>query len=316
MNFLTMDYFIAVARERSITRAAQQLHITQQTLSAHIATLERELGAPLLIRRTPLQLTYAGEVFLRYALQFQAGYTSLQREFCDIVEHQRGKLQVGVSYTRGHLLMPQIIDAFQQQYPHIEILLREANNERLTRWAQEGEVDLAIANFPAAVPGLELADFYDREVVLLVPSALLDRFFGPGRSGVEEQLRSGDLSPLNGFPLILGRPDDINGQVSSRLIKEQDLHPDVKAQTENVETLLALCIQGLGAGFCPEDLMPRRELWEQEVKLFHLGPAAQFSVRFGYLRRPYQWSILSAFIQVARGCLGEDAKKYGTGRPF
>lgn len=59
MNFLSMDYFIMVAKERSFTKAAQRLGITQQTLSAHIANLEREIGCGLFIRHVPLELTYA-----------------------------------------------------------------------------------------------------------------------------------------------------------------------------------------------------------------------------------------------------------------
>ena len=70
--------------ERSFSRAAERLHITQQTLSAHIAKLEGELGAKLLVRSIPLELTYAGEVFLEYALDFQRRASSLEREFQDI----------------------------------------------------------------------------------------------------------------------------------------------------------------------------------------------------------------------------------------
>lgn len=54
MNFLTMEYFRAVAAKRNITKAAEELHITQQTLSAHIASLEKELACQLIIRSNPL----------------------------------------------------------------------------------------------------------------------------------------------------------------------------------------------------------------------------------------------------------------------
>ena len=70
MNFSSMKYFTVLARERNFTRAAEQLHITQQSLSSHIAGLEKEFGCKLIIRHVPLELTYAGEVFLRYAKDF------------------------------------------------------------------------------------------------------------------------------------------------------------------------------------------------------------------------------------------------------
>ena len=72
MNLVTMDYFVALAEEKSFTRAAERLHVTQQTLSAHIAQTERELGSRLVNRKVPLTLTFAGERFLEYARSFQA----------------------------------------------------------------------------------------------------------------------------------------------------------------------------------------------------------------------------------------------------
>ena len=63
MNFLSMDYFLMTAEKRSFTKAADALHITQQTLSTHIANLEQELDCKLFVRHVPLELTYAGEIF-------------------------------------------------------------------------------------------------------------------------------------------------------------------------------------------------------------------------------------------------------------
>ena len=84
MNFSSMEYFKVLAEERNFTRAAERLHITQQSLSSHIAGMEKELGSQLLVRRVPLTLTYAGEVMLRYATDFQKFHNDMQREFCDI----------------------------------------------------------------------------------------------------------------------------------------------------------------------------------------------------------------------------------------
>ena len=123
MNFSSMDYFIMTARERSFSRAAERLHITQQTLSAHIAKLEQELGTKLLVRNIPLELTYAGEVFLEYAMDFQRRASSLEREFQDITKNQRGLLRIGINYTRGDIIIPPLLLRFQQEYPNIAVRL-------------------------------------------------------------------------------------------------------------------------------------------------------------------------------------------------
>jgi len=106
MNFSSMDYFVVLAQERNFTRAAQRLHITQQSLSSHIAGMEKELGSQLLVRRVPLELTYAGEVMLRYATGFQKFRSDMQREFCDISQKQKGILHVGAASTRGQMILP------------------------------------------------------------------------------------------------------------------------------------------------------------------------------------------------------------------
>lgn len=84
MNFSSMDYFVMTAQEGSFTRAAERLHITQQTLSAHIANLEREVGSRLFVRSLPLELTYAGQVFWEYAVEFRRKLQFLEREMGDI----------------------------------------------------------------------------------------------------------------------------------------------------------------------------------------------------------------------------------------
>ena len=125
MNFSSMEYFIAVAQERSFTKAAEQLHITQQSLSSHIAGMEKELDCQLLVRNVPLKLTYAGEVLLRYAKRFTSEWTMLQQEFSDISQNQKGILRVGISMTRGRTLLPDIILSFQEKFPNILVEMVE-----------------------------------------------------------------------------------------------------------------------------------------------------------------------------------------------
>ena len=196
MNFSSMDYFVMVARERSFSRAAERLHITQQTLSAHIAKLEGELGTKLLVRTIPLELTYAGEVFLEYALDFQRRASSLEREFQDITENQRGLFQVGVGYTRGDILMPPLLARFQKQYPRIDLRLVGGNNSDFFPLLENGELDVAIGIFSTGTPELEVIDFYREEIVLLVPKSVLQDLGLDQNPEIKEQIQQGNLSSL------------------------------------------------------------------------------------------------------------------------
>mgnify|MGYP002519394541 CR=1 FL=1 len=98
MNTPRFDYFIALARERSFTKAAKQLHITQQTLSNYVAQLEKEIGSTLFVRNIPLNLTYAGEIYLRYALAIQNQIENMQHELDDVSQKERGLLKIGIAF--------------------------------------------------------------------------------------------------------------------------------------------------------------------------------------------------------------------------
>ena len=301
MNFLSMDYFITVAQEKSFTKAAEHLHITQQTLSAHIANVEKELGCQLFLRNVPLKLTYAGEVFLRYATDFQQKYSLMQKEFQDITTNTKGKLRIGIGYTRGRTIMPLLIDEFQKDYPMLQIELIEDSNEMLQKYLLEREIDLAIASFPDSIPGIELYPFYNEEVALLISNSLLEKLYKENLDEVIEELNKGNLSVLHECPFVLGTPDGVTGRISRYFIRQAKFNPIVKAQSDNMETLLALCRRGVGACFCPRNLKRMTLSGKQisDLTVFPLSDEAKYQIRFGILKQSYQWKVVQEFMNTA-----------------
>lgn len=296
-----MDYFITVAREKSFTKAAEHLHITQQTLSAHIAGIEKELGTQLILRNVPLRLTYAGEVFLKYATDFQQKYSDMQKEFQDITKNTKGKLRIGIGYTRGRAIMPLLIDEFQKIYPLIQIELIEDSNEMLQKYLLDREIDLAIASFPDSLPGIELYPFYHEEVALLISNTLLEDLYGDRLDEIVTEINNGNLSVLKDCPFVLGTEDGVTGKISRFFMKRAKLDPVIKAQSDNMETLLALCRRGVGACFCPRNLK-RMTLSGKEIaglKVFPLSDDAKYQIRFGITKQNYQWKVVQEFMKTA-----------------
>lgn len=302
MNFSSMGYFVTLAQERNFTRAAQRLHLTQQSLSSHIASMEKELGCQLFIRHVPLELTYAGEVFLRYATSFQREYDAMEREFCDIAQNQRGVLRVGITETRGWMVLPDAIARFQQAYPNIRIELTEASNDDLRQKLLEGDVDLAIANFPTSMQGVELRDFYREEVVLVMERSAFQAYFGERAGEVARRIEEGDYAVLADCPFVMGVADDVGGRIGREVMKRAGIsQPTVKVLAGNMETLLALCLRGVGACFAPENLA-RASLSEEQMtrlRVFRLGEEARYQIRFGYVAKAYQWSLIEVFMDTA-----------------
>ena len=301
MNFHSLDYFLVLVREKNFTRAAEVLHITQQSLSSHIAGLEKELGCTLLVRRTPLELTYAGRKFLHYAESIGQTRQTMEREFCDISENQKGELRVGIGFTRGRAIMPRLIPAFQRQYPNVEIMLREFSNDAIQKALLSGGIDLAIAAYPKAPPSIELADYYTEHTVLCLVDSLLVQC-QIDLDVRRNEIAAGDLHSLRDCPFVLGSAADIGGHIGRELLRASGISPISKATSENVETLLALCVQGVGACFCPENLLQTALSPEQlaQLHILPLCPSASYPICFGYLRRSYPWSVLSEFIRIAR----------------
>ena len=99
INFLNMKYFLVVAEARSFSAAAKQLYISQQTLSAHIAQIEEEIGTQLFERTRPLTLTPAGERFHRGATEMLFLNAQMERELQDIVDPMRNSFRLGISHA-------------------------------------------------------------------------------------------------------------------------------------------------------------------------------------------------------------------------
>lgn len=303
MNFQTMEYFTAVVEKRSFTRAAESLHITQQTLSAHIANLEKELGCALLIRHIPLELTYAGEVFFRYAADFNQKYASMMHEFDDILENQQGKLRIGVAYTRGRGIMPGLIYHFQKSYPKVEIELVEGTNEEMHRNLADGKIDLAIANFPVQLPGIQIEAFYDEEMVIVVSEELLRSIYGEEMESVLKDLNENqNLSLLKSCPFLIDTDEQLDGRNGRMFLRRAGFQPIVKARSENSETLLELCVLGIGAYFVSRNRAEFVLTGEQlkGLRFISLGEDAWYTIHFAWLEQAYQWKMISRFVEMSK----------------
>lgn len=302
MNFLSIEYFTAVAADRSFSRAAKRLGITQQTLSANIAALERELGCALFVRRVPLELTYAGTVFARYAKRFRRDRDTLGQEMRDIAGDRAGVLRVGVAYTRSRAMMPPIIRDFRSARPKITVELSEGRNDQLQRRLLSGDLDLAIADFEGNPTGVELSDFYAERMVLVVARSLWMDLAAAGTPPDQAAIANGDLSSLEACPFLLGNPEDIDGRIAQTLFQRSGFSPTVAARSDNVLTLLELCGYGMGACLCPQQfltaLLGRDRL--RALRILPCGPGTAYTICFGVPAADYHWSAIDDFIACAR----------------
>lgn len=148
MELRQLRYFVGVAHEHSVTRAAARLHVAQPALSRQIHQLEAEVGVKLLARSSKgVELTPAGEAFLSEAeailRQSEQAVRSAQRH--ELV--QRGQLNVGYVWGLFHTLVPQWVACFRQQHPEVAINLFDLTATGLAEALQAGKLDLGFIGF-------------------------------------------------------------------------------------------------------------------------------------------------------------------------
>ena len=168
---------------------------------------------------------------------------------------------------------------------------------------RQGDLDLAIADFPDNLPDICVQAYYQEETMLFINRALFERVFGDESGLYEERFRSGDFSALRTCPLVLGTSEDVDGRIAAAVLKRAGIkQPVIRAVSHNVGMLLSLCTRGIGACFCPENLAAAM-LTEDEYRnmmVFSLGDGAGTCIRFGYQARSYQWSVIEAFMECAK----------------
>ena len=178
MNFLHLKYFLLVAEELNITRAAERLYISQQSLSNHISNMEKELDVKLFTRSPKLSLTYAGDLLVETATQILDLHSQYLAKVGDINRHYMGLLRLGISHTCGLALLPDILPKFQAEFPMVEFSLFEGNSTHLEDELAHGRVDLIICFQPIMMEGVEVVPLTEEELILVVPKIFTDQLFG------------------------------------------------------------------------------------------------------------------------------------------
>lgn len=302
MNFLSMKYFLTLAEEKNFTRAAEKLHITQQTLSAHIGGLEKEVGTKLFVRHVPLELTDSGAVFLRYARIFSRNELALKRELSDVSGQYKGILRIGIAPCRGRVQLPEVIASFRETYPHVSIRLHEMANEDIWNALKRDEIDVAMARVLGELPGIAHRPWMEEEIVLLVSKDLAKGLWGEeaGRIFMPEGQRKRGLSlRFADCPFFLNSEEDIAGALARKLFRDAGFSPWIAVESENMETLLDLCLMGKGAYFCPKNLVKALLTPENREKLYVLEfQDGKYGLSFGYLKNSHRWKIIEKWMDA------------------
>ena len=253
MNFQNMEYFLVLAEEGSVTRAAERLHMSQQALSGLLARLEKEVGSALFSRHAGLELTYAGKCFQRSAIQILDIQRQTAAAIEDANENRRGALRIGVSHTRGQSILPLLLPEFNRMYPLVELSILEGSTLALEEDLGKGLIDVLIGFAPFLLESAVYTPLMYEKMYLVAQKELLHQTFG---AKTEELCRmywkTLDLKLFSGLPFVLLKSGDRIRTIADRVFSENGMTPDVRLETQNVQTAFCLAAEGMGLTVCPE----------------------------------------------------------------
>jgi DNA-binding transcriptional LysR family regulator len=115
----------------------------------------------------------------------------------------------------------------------------------------------------------------------------------------EDGIYEFDPSILNDCPMMLGSRDDMSGILIRKYLKDNRLDPPIRARAENIETLIMLCVKGVGACLCPESLIRSTLTKEQIEELSIIAPDIHTPVKFATRKEGYQWTAIEEFKKLA-----------------
>jgi LysR family transcriptional regulator, transcriptional activator of nhaA len=245
LNFRHLYYFWVVAKEGSVTRAAERLDVAVQTISAQLALLEQSVGKALLAPQgRRLALTEAGRIALNYADQIFLLGEQMQDALAGDVDGTM-RLTVGISDSLPKLIASRLLDAALQLPQRVRLVCSEGNFESLLGDLSVHKLDVVLTDRPVP-PGTNLRVFShslgDSEVNLF---ALPD---------MAKQYRTKFPESLNGAPLLLPtRNNAIRGRID-HWFETHELRPDVVGEFDDNALLNTFGQRGLGLFPAPSAL--------------------------------------------------------------
>lgn len=289
MEFHQLRYFVAVAEEGNFTRAAEKMRIAQPSLSQQIAKLEKELGQVLFDRLSRrITLTQAGEQLLEHARKILAETEDARRKMADASTQIAGKLTVGVIPTIGPYCLPQIIRAFSDRYPEVELSLVEDYTERLLELLDRGELDLALISSAKPPSAVFLETVTSEPLMVLVPG--------------DHPLRNRKSVPWKAFEgepfLLLQDMHCLSGQVMEACHLEAS-KPRIVLRAGQLETIAMMVSAGLGVSVVPR-MMARQDHVDSRAYLPFSAPAPSRELCIATNINRYRTKAALAFSEITR----------------
>lgn len=308
--FSGMYYVYEVYKEKSFSKAAENLYISQPALSAMVKKVEGKVGMPLFDRTTtPIQLTDCGRKYIKTAEKIMG----LEDEFAYYVgnlhELRTGHLSVGGTYLFTSFIFPPIIARFRAAYPKVKVSLFEGHTPLLEQKLFAGDLDIIIDNYLLDENIYEKRVFMEEHLLLAVPSSYeSNRSAAKYQLSVEDVRRDVHLNPdFEGVPLekfkndpfiVLRSHNDTRERVEA-ICRRAGVKLDYTLKLNQLLTTYHLTEYGMGASFV-SDTVVKSLPPDSDILYYKLDyPEAVREVYLYYRKNKYLTRSMTEFMKMA-----------------
>ena len=264
--FKDKEYVYAVWKERSFSKAALSLYISQPSLSAKIKKIEDELGAVIFDRSTtPLRLTEFGQLYIDAIIEVKQIERRIENSINDINMLHAGELSVGASNVFAAYVLPPLIAKFKKKFPNVKIQLIEDNTASLERMLNGNEIDIVIDNNHYDRELFERKEYTKEKILLAVPNDLeickdakkfeLSESCIANKEYIDGNPPSVPLSLFKDIPFILLTPNNDTRTRGERMCKEAGFRPNIVLEVHQQATAYMIATTKMGATFVSDTLV-------------------------------------------------------------
>lgn len=298
MDTRLIEHILKIAEEKSITKAAEKLFLTQSALNQQLLHLEQELGTPLFKRsKTNWGPTRAGEIYLEGAREMLRVKQNTYSRISDLTHGHTGTIRVGMTPVRGPEMFIHVYPAFHREYPNLVVVPYELNVFQMQKLVTAGELDLGFMTlFESQRDDNEYEDLYEEEILIAVPESW--ELEGIEQTEAEHRPRL-PLQALKGRPIILLRKQTTMRPVLDKLFRARQLVPQILFDTANPATILEMVRAGISCGIVAEST----------TRGFQEG------IRYYSFEKPLRWNVAvcypkGAFLNQAEKLFVAQAREY------
>ena len=246
MLYRQLECFLAVARLANVSRAAEEMFLTQPTLTARLKALEEEVGDQLFVRTSRgMRLTEAGKEFVPYAERCVGSFEEGRRHLAELREASGGRLVLGASPGVGTYALPGLLERFAAAYPKVSVSVRTGHSEDILEMTLREEVQLGLTR-AMRHPEIESLHLYEDELVLVVDPG--HRFTKRG---------SANLAEIGEEQLIFFDHDSSYFEQTHALFRNAGIRELRTMEVDNIEAAKRMVEHRLGVAFLPRTAVVR-----------------------------------------------------------